>query len=264
MRRRLLAGSLLAALLVAALFLANCAGRPAPRTALSRTASLPWEIPPADYGTQRLYRVSYAGPEGEGGFKVTLRLASPSRFQLQAVDPLGRSLWSLDVAGGTGLMLNHRSRVFCRLTGSFETVELPFGSFPLAVLPALLLDRVPATPIGPAAAAPAKGQRQLQLADREGREWSATLDRDGVPASWSLRQGGEPMLFWVKRDDGSVLSDRERGVQIKWRQVVAEPLRGEIAPLTLPAGYREDACVAPDLPEGKGEPQPPPAGGPAC
>src|SRR5688572_11007846 len=57
----------------------------------------PWEIPADAYGTQRLYRAHYTGPEGDGSFHVTLRLASPVRYQIVAGDPVGRSLWALDV-----------------------------------------------------------------------------------------------------------------------------------------------------------------------
>src|SRR5690349_23154179 len=91
--------------LLLAFLLTGCAGGPAPRP-LPAPSTSPWQIPQAAYGSQRLYRVSYSGPEGEGSFKVTLRLASPARYQIQAVDPVGRSLWSLDVANDAGRSLN--------------------------------------------------------------------------------------------------------------------------------------------------------------
>ncbi|HEV7785090.1 MAG TPA: hypothetical protein VGQ28_07120, partial [Thermoanaerobaculia bacterium] len=50
---------------------AGCASRPAPAP-VSRSRPtpprvlLPWQMPQEAYGSQRLYRVSYSGPEGEG------------------------------------------------------------------------------------------------------------------------------------------------------------------------------------------------------
>src|SRR6476659_11516463 len=87
-------------LLLLLLAAAGCATKPASAPVSRPTPPrvlLPWQMPQEAYGSQRLYRVSYSGPEGEGSFKVTLRLVSPARYQIQAVDPVGRSLWSLDV-----------------------------------------------------------------------------------------------------------------------------------------------------------------------
>src|SRR5258707_228425 len=102
-----------AALALSLLLGAGCASRPVPppqsRPAPARSL-LPWQMPQEAYGSQRLYRVSYSGPDGEGSFKVTLRLVSPGRYQVQAADPLGRSLWSLDLNSADGLWLNHHRR----------------------------------------------------------------------------------------------------------------------------------------------------------
>src|SRR5205807_10008087 len=81
--------------------LAPRAGVP-PEAAPAPPASLPWQVPAAGYGSQILYRVGVAGAEGEGSLKLTLRLASPERYQAQAVDPLGRAVWGLDVEGDRG------------------------------------------------------------------------------------------------------------------------------------------------------------------
>jgi len=230
--------------------LPGCAGRPAPAVP-GVPASAPWEVPASALGTQRLYRVGYDGPEGEGSFRITLRFATPERYQLQAVDPLGRALFTLDVAAGEGLLLNHRSRSYCRFTGSFETESLPLGPFPLVALPTLLLGRLPAAP----AVSPALG-RNLEFVDSAGRTWTVAVDPAGAPLSWSLRDGETPSVWWARRDGWSVLSDRGRGVQIRWREVVVEPLPGGITRPEVPAGYREGACGAPDLPA-SGEAEPP-------
>jgi len=222
---------------------AGCAGHSAPVTS-GGPARPPWEIPADALGTQRLYRLSYSGPEGEGSFRVTLRFATPERYQLQAVDPLGRALFSLDVVAGAGVLLNHRSRSYCRFQGSFETEDLPLGPFPLVALPTLLLDRIPVAPLEPVPL-----RDSLDFVDAEGRSWAVSVGPEGAPLSWSLRTGNAPTAWWLRRDGWSILSDRVRGVQIKWRQVVVEPLPGEIPPLPVPEAYREKPCGAPDLPE---------------
>src|SRR5215207_6025995 len=143
------AGSWGAALLAGAAFLAGCAGNPAPRP-LPAGDVQPWQIPPGAYGSQRLYRASYSGPQGEGNFRLTLRLASAERYQVTSSDPLGRALWSLDVLYGDGaergLWLDHRNKAYCEFTGRFDVVGVPLAPFPLLSLPALLLGRLPAAP----------------------------------------------------------------------------------------------------------------------
>lgn len=236
-------------LLLSFLFLAGCAGAgaPAPRP-LPATTLEPWQIPQGAYGSQRLYRVSYSGPEGEGSFKVTLRLVSPARYQIQSADPVGRALWSLDVAADAGLWLNHRSRTWCEFEGRFDVAGVPLGPFPLLSLPSLLLGRVPAEPAATAPNAEPAG-RQFAFRDATDRRWSGTLGEQGLVLSWILSEGSTPSVWWVRRDDWAILSDRERGVQIRWREVLRENLDQEPARLEVPAGYRESVCGEPDLPE---------------
>lgn len=237
------------ALAAAAVLAGACAAGPAPRAAPAGSAPSepvePWEIPETALGTQRLFRVSYSGPEGEGSFRLTLRLVSPERYQVQAVDPLGRALWSLDVVGGHGIWLNHRSRSFCRFQGSFDIQGAPLGPFPLPALPSLLLGRVPADPAGPLRSR-AEG-REVTFPDRQGRSWTVALGEGGEIRTWTLAEGGAPTVWWLRRDDDSILSDRERGIQVRWRQVLREPLEGEPPPLEPPAGFRETLCEEPDL-----------------
>lgn len=210
---------------------------------------MPWEIPQGAYGSQRLYRVSYAGPEGEGSFKVTLRLASPARYQLQSVDPVGRSLWSLDVSHDAGLFLNHRSRTFCHFEGRFDVAGVPMGPFPLLSLPSLLLGRVPADPAAGSAAAAAPLGREFDFKDGTGRRWYGTLGEEGLVQGWTLSEGSTPKVWWIRREDWAILSDRDRGVQVRWREVLRENLDSEPAALEAPSGYREAVCGEPDLPE---------------
>lgn len=252
--------------LAAGLLAPGCAGRrAAPATAADLDAA-PWHVPPSALATQRLYRVGYDGPDGGGSFRLTLRLAAPERYQVRAVDAIGRALWSLDVAGTSGLWLDHRADAACRPSGSLEVAAGELTPFPLASLPALLLGRLPAAPAGPleeagpevvdeaaagdedgdeVAAPAAVGDRRLAFADAEGRRWSATLAA-GAPVSWAMSEpgGAAPTVWWHRLAGEHLLSDRARGVQLRWRESVVEPLRGALAPLEVPAGFQLVPCSA--------------------
>lgn len=205
-----------------------------------------WEIPQAVYGSQRLYRVSYSGPEGEGSFKVTLRLASPARYQIQAVDPVGRSLWSLDVANDAGISLNHRNRTYCVFEGRFDLDGAPLGPFPLLALPSLLIGRVPAEPASPVEEA---RPGEISFRDAANRRWAAIVGEDGVVESWTMAEGSTPRAWWMRREGWAILSDRVRGMQVRWREVLRENLDREPSSLEAPAGYRQTPCGEPALPE---------------
>ncbi|HEX3530965.1 MAG TPA: hypothetical protein VH988_28210 [Thermoanaerobaculia bacterium] len=219
------------------LALAACATGPRPAPVGAHGVP-PWEIPAAELNTQRLYRASYSGPEGDGSFRMTLRLVSPERYEVEAADPVGRSLWSLDVAAGRGRFLNHRARTACTFEGSFDLAGVPLGPFPLLTLPALLLGRVPAAP----AAAPKAHGHDLSFHDTADRVWSVTAGDDGVVTRWTLSDSGAPTVWWFRQDAWSILSDRARGVQIRWREVLSESLKKEPDALAVPTGYHEGAC----------------------
>lgn len=194
--------------------------------------------------------MSYHGPEGDGSFRMTLRLATLERYQVQAVDPVGRALWSLDVSGGSGLFLNHRARTSCVFTGSFDLSGIPLGPFPLLTLPALLLGRVPAVPA--AASGPQTKGQETTFEDAGGRSWAVTLAPGGAVESWTLLEDGAPAVWWLRRDSSAILSDRARGVQLRWREVLSEPLEKELAAPDAPAGYREEPCRETADPTGSG------------
>lgn len=201
----------------------------------------PWQIPADAFGSQRLYRASYSGPEGEGSFRVTLRLASAERYQIQTVDPVGRALWGLDVDGGRGLWVDHRNRVFCGFEGGFDVAAIPLGPFPLLSLPSLLMGRVPSEPA--AGTEPERRAAQIEMRDEAGRRWVVDLGRGGSLEGWTLWEGKNPSVWWMRRDNWSILSDRRRGMQVRWREVLREKLAGQgLAPLERPAAYREGAC----------------------
>lgn len=235
------AALLLVPLLAAA---AACSGVRPPRLAADGAA--PWQIPPAAFGSQRLYRVSYEGPRGEGSFRLTLRLAAAERYQVMAVDPLGRALWSLDVEAERGLWLDHRNRGYCTFDGSFDVADVPLAPFPLLSLPALLLGRLPAEPT----AAPQRKGRDLTYRDDKERRWTARLEGDQVE-SWTLwNDGGQPAVLWVRREDWAILSDRTQGAQVRWKEVLAERLPQALAALRIPAGFEEEDCQSRAAPGG--------------
>lgn len=184
--------------------------------------------------------MSYSGPEGEGSFRVTLRLASPLRYQIQAVDPVGRALWGVDVDSGQGVWLDHRNKVTCSFQDSFDVSGIPLGPFPLLSLPSLLTGRVPAEPA--AGTMPEPHGRVIDFKDGAGRAWSAETDGAGTVAGWTLMEGKEPSVWYLRRDNWAWLSDRSRGVQVRWRQVLQENLAREPEPLVRPPGYREGTC----------------------
>ncbi len=210
-------------------------------------ATPPWAIPAEAYGSQRLYRVSYDGPEGEGSFRVTLRLASPLRYQLQAADPVGRALWGVDVTSGQGIWLDHRNKVTCAFRGSFDVPGIPLGPFPLFSLPSLLLGRVPAEPA--AGSEPEQTDRpgpgdgkEVELSDDLGRRWIADMEGDGTVEGWTLWEEGKPTVWFQRRDSWAYLSDHARGIQLRWREVLRESLAQEPQALVPPSGYREGSC----------------------
>ena len=232
------------------------AGAPREAAATTPTAAIsPWQVPAAAYGSQILYRVGVAGAEGEGSLKLTLRLASPERYQAQAVDPLGRAVWGLDVEGDRGLWLDHRGRRYCRLSGALDLAFLPLGPLSLSALPPLLLGRLPVPPADPAGvsrgAAPAGAGAgsgagdTVAYRDAAGRGWSAVL-RGGQVVSWGLWQGAAaaPILSWASSGSWAVLSDRRKGVEVRWREAVREPLRA-LVPMTPRSDYRQSTCTGP-------------------
>jgi len=237
-RRRLASLIPLAALALA------CAG--APRTLPPTEAGeRPWLLPASAYGTQRLFRCSYRGPGGDGGFRATLRLASPDRFDLLLVDPLGRQLASLRVDGERALLIDHRRGTHC---GRLDAVTLPgIGPLPLGPreMPAVLMGALPATPADPAAEA----EGALELEDATGRHWQARIE-EGLVAEWSVRQDrGRPWSWRRRAGRAATLSapggPRGQSQEVEWQEVVVEPLRSALPPVAPPAGS-EESCVLDD------------------
>ncbi len=234
--RRTLGAALLA-------LLGACASAP---PAAVEPEGLPWEIPASALGTQQLFRMSYSGPRGEGSFRLALRLESAVRYQANAVDPLGRALWSLDVTADRGLFLDHRARAACALESELRLVGAPLDRVALTDLPKLLLGRVPVSPPAetpaPAGVNAGKGLKILVLSGAAGESWQVHLAR-GRLFRWTLIRVGEPTAWWTIEKGESILSDRTGG-QLRWRASVAEPLASPLVPLAAPADYAREGCAA--------------------
>ncbi len=218
---------------------------PAPSTQPAGVPAQAWALPAEALGSQRLYRVSFDGPDGDGSFRLTLLLDGPERYQVRAVDPLGRALWTLDTAGEAALWSDHRNRVYCSLEGAFDLAAARLAPFPLAALPALLLGRLPAPPDGPVEVVGEEGDRRLTFRDAEGRRWTARLE-DGHPTAWALYRGDEPSLLWSRDGEQAFLSDRRRGSQLRWRQTLVEAMGTPLPPFPsaeAPSGYRRVDCA---------------------
>lgn len=207
---------------------------------------MPWELPPEAAATQRLYRIRYQGPEGHLTFKLTLYLDADRQFRMQAADPVGRQLWSLSVdAEDRALWLNHREGEFCRAGGATALAIVPLARLPLVALPKLLLGRFPVRP----AAELERSEEEVSFRDAAGLTWHGALE-DGSLRWWSMVEGGEPVAWWRREGEaGGIFSDRRGQQQVRWGEVVHEPLLGRLEPEPIPPHYREGVCAvaAPEI-----------------
>lgn len=197
-----------------------------------------------DYPTQRLYRVRYQGPEGQGSLKLTLRLERPERFQLSAADPLGRALWSLEQRSEAVRFIDHRRRVGCDLPAEIRLPQIVLANLPVRSLPLVLLGHLPSVPATPLED-PGSGRQRLEYTDAAGRRWSAVMVA-GEAESWTLWKDDRPLLWWSRQPAGGILSARE-GAQFRWRESVSESLSGALMPLEIPVEYEVGECDAEGL-----------------
>ncbi len=210
-------------------------------------AALPWEIPGVEWGTQRIVRMRYDGPEGEGTLRLVLRFESPDRFQVEASDRLGRRWWDLNVQDGSALVLWVRERTFCRYRGDLEIPALSLGPVPAGAVAALLLLRLPAPPVEPGVledtTAAGSGAVELDFGDRWGRRWTAVTTAS-APRSWTLHRGAQTRASWRVDADGMArLVEPETGLELRWLQNrAAKPLRGALRAPEVPNGFVPGVC----------------------
>lgn len=228
--------------LIALALATGCASGGPPLTVVPAADVAPWEVPPSELGTQRLFRARYEGPQGEGGFRLTLRLAAADRYQAQASAALGKKVWDLEVRGDDGVWIDHRADVYCRLQGRLELADSLLAPLPFRAFPALLLGRLPEEP----RSAPRRRGEELVVPGAGGRQWRAEVE-GGRVLRWTLWEEGEPVAWWELDGGEAILSDRRHQVQLRWREVVREPLAEEPPPLAVPEGYRLVECHGLDL-----------------
>ena len=207
---------------------------------------LAWEVPPTAVGTQRLYRITYQGPEGKLSFRLTLYLVRSGQFRMDAADGVGRRIFSLEVgdsgaAAGTALWLDHRNKEFCRLSPSGLPRDLPLANLPLAALPRLLLGVMPAQPASELAQADGK----IAYRDAAGQKWSGSVGGDGLLEWWTLAEGDQAIAWWQRQPSETIYSDRRAGLQVRLQEQVVEQLVETPPVLEVPDGYRESACGLP-------------------
>ncbi len=193
-------------------------------------------LPDSEVETQRLFRVHYAGPEGDGSLRMVLRLEAADRFQITAADTLGRTVWSLQADVDGLLSLDHRAQTFCRAPADLRLPETALAPLPVASLPSVLLGFLPMPPDTSASTLPDR----LDYRDAGGRRWTAGSE-DGNLAAWTLWQDGVPILWWSRQPRGGILSHRQ-GVQFRWREVVREPLVERVEGLLIPDDFQQESC----------------------
>ncbi len=211
------------------------------------SADAPWRLPAEAYPSQRLFRLQADSVEGGGSLRLVLRLEDPARYRLTISDRLGRTLYTVDATPDGGWLLDHRLRLACPLGPDLALGGVPLEAFDPAVLPRVLLGRVPADPAGRVIST---GEGRLSFHDRLGRRWTVER-RDGTVQGWVAWHGGQPTIWWRRIGAEALLSDRLRGVQMRWHQVAREPLTAPLPPAAVPPGYAAGAC-GPEAPEPDG------------
>ena len=216
--------------------------RPAP-------AAAPWEIPEAEWRTQRIVQMHYEGPEGNGTLRLVLRFENPERFHVSASDRLGRRWWDLNVKEGDALVLWVRERTFCRYRGDLEIPALSLGPVPAGAVAALLMRRLPAPPADDRVreeTALANGRDrgvEIEFEDRMGRRWTAESSASG-PNRWTLWKGDRTRASWNRDVEGMArLVESDTGLELRWRQRrPARDLAGPVPQPEVPAGFRRGLC----------------------
>lgn len=208
-----------------------------------------WQVPPEAYPSQRLYRIRYIAPDGKKtGFKLTLYLLGSRQYRMLAADSLGRKVWSLDLdAAGQATWLDHRQKEFCHLGAADRLGFLPIARLPLVALPRLLLGRIPTEP----KASLEKYDTHLTFLDAEGQRWNGSFTENELEARelqwWSQLEGEEAIAWWRREEQGGTYVHRSSSQELRWKEVVREPLTAPLEPLDVPQRFREAICTLDDV-----------------
>lgn len=221
------------------LVLGGCASTTAFQSSQGSGAE-PWRLSASDLNSQRLFRVRLRSAEGKGRFRLMLRIENGRRYRIEATHPiLNRRLWSFDVDGDQGLLVDYLQGVHCAFEGAVEMSALPMGPFPFESLPALLLGHPPLTPDSTRVD---RGSDGLTYRDRLGRRWSVTLEGDAVVA-WTLWRDDTPRVEWRIDGEWARLTAEENDLQLRWRETVREPTGGgSLERLVVPEDSGTGTC----------------------
>jgi hypothetical protein len=173
--------------------------------------------------------------------KLILKLSSEDRFQVTTTDSLGRPLWSLQASGTETLLIDHRGKEFCKAS-DLRLPDPVLAAMPWQSLPRVLLGYLPTEP----ESIESSSAEEIDFRGSDGRRWTSRLD-GGRPTTWILWEESRPALWWARQGEGGVLSHRQ-GIQVRWREIVNEPLKSPLVDLQIPSGYAPTECHARDLP----------------
>ena len=222
----------------------GCASAPAPSNGGMQSAVPVWTIPANELSTRRLYRISYAGDQGQASLRVALFLVSTRDFSISASDTFGRSIWDLMISPKASLFVDHRNDQFCEID---ETATLPgpaLQTFPIQTLPLVLLGRLPLPPREDVVSRDGR----IAFEDTTGRQWTATVV-DGSIKSWTLWLEGEPSVWWSRSQAGGFFLSHRQGGQIRWKETVVEELDENFSVADPPSSYQRIDCTPAQLPE---------------
>ncbi len=217
----------------------------------SVAGSAVWGIPPGAYPAQRLYRMDAETTRDRATLRAVLRIERPDRYRLTLSDRLGRTLFTLDAGPDSGWLLDHRARRACPLAEVEALRDVPLGPLAPEALPSVLLGRVPAVPTGPVTV---EATGRLSYRDVRGWRWSVRFEEVPAPTGdgtggrrvlgWTARRRGRSILWWRRDGAEGLLSDRERGLQLRWHEVAREPLAEKLPPPGVPSGFERGVCGA--------------------
>lgn len=159
---------------------------------------------------------------------------------MRAADGLGRKVWDLSVdKDDRALWLDHRGKEYCEANGASRLSIVPLARMPLMSLPKLLLGRLPTPP----ATDLLRSENALEYRDARARLWTGSLAPNGAVVYWTRVQDGEVVTWWRREGEESLFVDQQSDQQLRWREIVAEPMAKSPPPLSIPARYGEGVCV---------------------